>query len=243
MWATSAVRKGRRRTMINHHPDQNLLTEYASGSLAWALSIGVCAHIQLCTQCRQKVFNLNKIGGAMLNGVAAEVCAPNSFEKLMLKIQQETKTEKATEVVAVGELKNAYRYDPLLNRLPQIVEKLLPVDGKLKWKRVSSALKTARLTAGQNEYEIAFQCISSGGKVVEHGHRGLELTLILQGSFSDERGVYTKGDFLVRNAGEVHRPTATLNQDCLCLSVVAAPVFVTGFLGYFINPFLSIKPA
>ena len=239
--------------MINHHPDENLLAEYSSGSLAWALSLSVCAHIQLCPHCRQKVFALNKIGGVILNTSVAETCAPNSFENLMQRIYQKTTTEKAavektegeqaTKIAAAERMNNAYSHDPLLNRLPKIIEKLLPINGKLKWQRVSSALKTARLTAGQNEYEVAFQRISSGGKIVEHDHRGLEITLVLQGSFSDEQGIYSRGDFLVRTPGEIHRPTATLNQDCLCLSVVAAPVKVTGFIGHFINPFLSMKPA
>jgi putative transcriptional regulator len=127
--------------------------------------------------------------------------------------------------------------------VPKVIAKLLPRDGKLKWQRISSSLKTARLQTGQSQYEVAFQRISSGGKVVEHDHRGLEVTMVLCGSFSDEDGVYNQGDFLVRNPGEVHRPTATQNQDCLCISVVEAPVKVTGFFGKLVNPFLSFRPA
>jgi putative transcriptional regulator len=41
----------------------------------------------------------------------------------------------------------------------------------------------------------------------------------------------------------VHRPRATENQDCLCLTVVAAPPRVTGLFGVLINPFLRIEPA
>jgi len=227
--------------MIHHHPDDNLLTEYASGSLAWALSISVSAHLQLCPQCRQRVSALNTLGGALLTSVASEAVAPDSFSRLMSRIHTESSSEKKVMNKARedDELPAAYKYDPMLNRLPKVVAKLLPVNGKLKWQRVSPSLKTARLVAGQEEYEVAFQRIRSGGTVVEHDHRGLEVTLVLHGSFSDENGIYHEGDFLVRNAGEVHRPTATLNQDCLCLSVVAAPVAVTGFLGKVINPFFT----
>lgn len=137
---------------------------------------------------------------------------------------------------------NAHNADPMLAQLPKVIATLLSATPRLKWRRLSSSLKTARLTTGQNDYEVAFQRISSGGKVVEHDHGGLEVTLVLKGSFSDEDGIYSEGDFLVRNAGEVHRPTATLNQDCLCMSVVAAPVRVTGVLGRLLNPFLSFKP-
>lgn len=226
--------------MINYHPDDNLLAEYASGSLAWALSLSVSAHIQLCPRCRQSVANLNKIGGALLNTSSAEPCAASTFEQLMQRIHQQ---EKLPAPVKPAPDVNLHSGDPMLSQLPKVIATLLSATPRLKWRRVSSSLKTARLTTGQNEYEVAFQRISSGGKVVEHDHGGLEVTLVLKGSFSDEDGVYNEGDFLVRNAGETHRPTATLNQDCLCMSVVAAPVRVTGILGRLINPFLSFKPA
>jgi len=232
--------------MINHHPDDNLLAEYTSGSLAWALSLSVCAHIQLCPHCRQRAANLNKIGGALLNASPMEPCAAGNFERLMQRISQQEKSPvlaNVTSDVTGSVVTGPAVTDPMLSELPKVIAKLLPTNRKLKWQRVSSSLKTVRLTTGQRDYEVAFQRISSGGKVVEHDHGGVEVTLVLKGSFSDEQGVYSEGDFLVRNAGEVHRPTATLNQDCLCLSVVAAPVRVTGFLGHLINPFLSFRPA
>lgn len=232
--------------MIKYHPDDNLLTEYASGGLAWALSLSVCAHLQLCPHCRQRVGLLNKLGGSILNLSVAEQVKPESYQQLMARIHQHAQATDAgaqPQAQPAAGLHASYANDPMLKALPKVVAKLLPKDGKLKWQRVSSALKTARLRTGQHQYEVAFQRISSGGKVVEHDHAGVEVTLVLQGSFSDEKGVYTEGDFLVRNPGEVHRPTATQNQDCLCLSVVAAPVKVTGLLGKFINPFLSFRPA
>lgn len=238
--------------MITHHPDDNLLTEYSSGSLASALGVIVCAHLQSCPHCRKRVEQLNKLGAAILNQSVAEAVQPESFDNLMARIRSQ-KSEiavgenscKSSEAALTNlqELHPVYKNDPLLRNLPKIITKLLPHDGKLKWERVSSSLKTARLKTGQSQYEVAFQRISSGGKVVEHDHRGLEVTMVLCGSFSDENGVYNQGDFLVRNPGEVHRPTATLNQDCLCISVVEAPVKVTGLFGKLVNPFLNFRPA
>jgi putative transcriptional regulator len=230
--------------MITHHPDDNLLTEYSSGSLATALGLIVCAHLQACPHCRKRVENLNKLGAAILNQSIAEAVQPESFEQLMTRIRnQNSDAATSNAPSSLRELHSAYANDPLLKYLPKIIAKLLPRDGKLKWERVSGALKTARLKTGQQDYEVAFQRISSGGKVVEHDHGGLEVTLVLCGSFSDEDGVYNQGDFLVRNPGEIHRPTATQNQDCLCISVVEAPVKVTGLFGKLINPFLSFRPA
>jgi putative transcriptional regulator len=234
--------------MITHHPDDNLLTEYSSGSLANALGVIVCAHLQTCLHCRKRVEQLNKLGAAILNQSIAEAVQSESFEQLMTRIRSQNsetgvKDKTSGPLEKPQELHSTYANDPLLKQVPKVIAKLLPSDGKLKWKRVSAALKTAGLKTGQSEYEVAFQRISSGGKVVEHDHGGLEVTMVLCGSFSDEDGVYNKGDFLVRNPGEVHRPTATQNQDCLCISVVEAPVKITGLFGKLVNPFLSFKPA
>jgi putative transcriptional regulator len=228
--------------MINHHPDDNLLTEYAGGSLANALGIVVCAHLQACLHCRQRVEHLNNLGAAILKQSAAEPVKAESFEQLMTRIRSHG-SSVAASVPKTQNLHASYASDPMLKRLPKVVAKLLPRDGKLKWQRASSSLKIARLKAGQQQYEVSFQHISSGGKVVEHDHRGLEVTLVLYGSFSDEDGIYGEGDFLVRTPGETHRPTATQNQDCLCISVVEAPVKVTGLFGKLVNPFLSFHPA
>lgn len=230
--------------MITHHPDDNLLTEYSSGSLADALGVIVCAHLQSCPHCRKRVEQLNKLGAAILNQSVVEAVQPESFAQLMARIRSEKSETAQRDIRSTPEqLHPSYANDPLLKHLPKVIAKLLPRDGKLKWERVSNSLKTARLKTGQSQYEVAFQRISSGGKVVEHDHRGLEVTMVLCGSFSDEDGVYNQGDFLVRNPGEVHRPTATQNQDCLCISVVEAPVKVTGLFGKLVNPFLSFRPA
>jgi putative transcriptional regulator len=217
-----------------------LLAEYSAGSLAWAISLGVAAHIDMCSECRSRVAGLNRIGAALLDTCPKHDVDDGAFEQLMGRIRQTQPQAARSE----SELpKSAINKDKMLINLPKVVNKLLPKDKPLDWKHVSPALKMARLKTGQNQYEVAFHKISLGGKVAEHDHKGLEITLVLKGSFSDGDGVYTPGDFLVRQQGEVHRPTAAQNEDCLCFSIVEAPVHLTGLLGKFINPFLSIRPA
>ncbi|RYZ97121.1 MAG: hypothetical protein EOO68_15755, partial [Moraxellaceae bacterium] len=164
--------------MSNHHPDDNLLTEYAGGSIAEALGLIICAHLQTCPHCRKRVEHLNKLGATILTNSVAEVVQPETFEQLMARIRAETSDApspvKATKLTKPQEVHAAYANDPLLKHLPKVITKLLPRDGKLKWERVSKGLKSARLVTGQQQYEVIFQRITSGNKVVEHDHRGLE---------------------------------------------------------------------
>lgn len=230
--------------MIKHHPDHNMLTEYCAGTLDWALSLGITTHLHFCSECRNTVAQLNSIGGGLLNQCPQEQVSQDVFSNLMAQIQaSETTTMAVISAPVEQPLHPSITKDRMLTNLPKVVRKLLPKDKALRWKSVSPNLKMARLAAGQDKYEVAFHRICSGGKVAQHDHGGLEVTIVLKGSFSDGDGIYTPGDFLVRHPGEVHRPTAAQNEDCLCFSICEAPVRVTGLLGRLINPFLSIKPA
>lgn len=130
-----------------------------------------------------------------------------------------------------------------LDSIPPIVKKLLPVNRKIDWKKVSPHLEESQLKTNQDKYKVCLHKIKRGGRVVEHDHHGLEITVVLSGCFSDENGSYNAGDFIAYDAGQTHRPMASQDQDCVCLSLTAAPIKITGLLGKVVNPFLSFKPA
>ena len=230
--------------MIHHHPDNNMMLEYASGSLNWAHSLVVAAHIQLCPQCAAQMKLLNNVGGNLLATASPAPSAASQETSAFSRLMQRIDSEEAATTDAIPDQKPAERTarDPIFSAVPPVVKKLLAGNPSLKWRRLSKGLKEALLKTGQKDLQVSFHRIAPGSKVAEHGHRGKEITMVLYGSFSDGDGVYSKGDFLVREPGEVHRPTATLDQECLCLSVVEAPVSLTGFLGKIVNPFMSIKP-
>jgi putative transcriptional regulator len=53
--------------------------------------------------------------------------------------------------------------------------------------------------------------------MLEHGHGGTELTLVLEGAFSDSTGEYLPGD-IQEVADEIeHSPVADKVAGCICL--------------------------
>src|SRR5690606_24367164 len=86
-------------------------------------------------------------------------------------------------------------------------------------------------------FQVALQRIAAGARVPTHTHGGTELTVILSGGFSDELGVYHAGDFIARDPSHKHSPTALQNEDCICLTVLDAPIKFTGWQRLF-NPFM-----
>ncbi|MFX4227616.1 MAG: ChrR family anti-sigma-E factor [Porticoccaceae bacterium] len=226
--------------MIKYHPNINTLTEYAAGSLGTATAIAVSAHMHFCHQCLRQVQNLQLVGGTILdrNIPAADVDS-SVLDSLMQQLddmeRQPAKTSQSTTRQA--------KSDSGLFGLPPVVAKLIGAPNQLKWKKLTKSLQIARLATGQTEAEVSLHKITAGGKVLEHDHRGQEYTLVLKGSFSDENGIYQPGDFLLKQPGDVHKPYASANRDCICLTVVEAPVRFTGFWGKVLNPFLRLNPA
>ena len=125
---------------------------------------------------------------------------------------------------------------------PVSIRKLIPQGtGELDWKNLGPRLSVAKLRRLDPAREIALHRLQPGGVVSDHDHGGCEITVVLSGSFSDLSGQYHPGDFLVRNPGETHRPTASEDGPCVCLAVFDAPVKFTGVLTRFLNPLVAIQ--
>ncbi|BFM12873.1 ChrR family anti-sigma-E factor [Simiduia litorea] len=215
-------------TMIKHHPDDNLLVEFSAGTLAFAQSIAVSSHLHFCDHCRRRAERLNSIGANLMSDCDSVAVSEDLLDKVFSKLDQPGKTE--------------VRVPKGRSKMPRVIDKLLTQQGQPRWQFLTPSLDMARLHTGQQEFEVALHRIKAGGSVAEHDHRGTEITLVLDGSFSDENGIYHEGDFLMRDAGQVHRPLASRDAPCICLSVVAAPVRMTGKFTRLLNPFLSFKP-
>ncbi len=239
---------------ITHHPDDNYLAEYSAGASDWAISLLISCHLQYCHKCKARITELNTLGGQLLYEAPKVALNDDALARALARIEAQGDTGHSLLEGAAIDVNNkltpaqptpprAAKPEPLLEELPKAVRKNLSHLSGYRWRSLNKHHKIARLALGQDQYEVALHNIKQGGKVFEHGHKGLELTLVLKGSFSDEDGVYKAGDFLVREPGQVHCPTATQNEDCLCLAASTAPVALTGPLGKLINPFLRIHPS
>ena len=221
--------------MINKCPDETLLVEYASGALSTAPSIAVTTHLKYCDKCRNAVGALGFIGGSLLECLEEEEVSEGLLGQVLDRIEileeHPSSLESKKQVATV---------DPVAAGLPEFVRNLLPSE-RLSWRNLTSSLEVAPIQIGERDFELSLHRIHPGGKAPEHDHRGKEITVVLRGSFSDEDGVYHPGDFLVREQGDTHRPYAARNEECVCLSVLEAPIKLTGIKSVF-NPFISFSP-
>ncbi|MDP3493644.1 MAG: cupin domain-containing protein [Hyphomonadaceae bacterium] len=75
--------------------------------------------------------------------------------------------------------------------------------------------------------------LDPGERAPGHGHGRRDVTVVLQGSYADEFGVYERGDLAFAEPGMKHQPRAVGGETCVCLLAEEAGRPLVGFLGLF----------
>ena len=216
--------------MATFHPELDLLTEYTAGNLPLAQAACVSAHMNYCDQCQRTSSQLQDLGAVMFDALQGEPVGDAQLDAVLARLDDVPPLSYAKpETGAVG-------------RTPAILQRLMSGDfSDLTWKKITRTLSISYLKTGDPNYEFALYHIKAGGKIPEHTHRGSEMTLVLEGGFSDADGSYDQGDFIFRQATDVHAPTALQSEDCICLAVLDAPLKFTSWKYRWMNPFVQLQ--
>ena len=216
--------------MAKFHPEVDLLTEYSAGTLPLAQAACISAHLNYCPQCSRTVEQLEDVGAVLFDGLDAEPVGDTTLNAVLARLDD------------TPPLRFAKPESVQSDRTPGILQRLMNGNFKdLDWKKVTKSLSISYLKTGDPNFEFALYHIKAGGKIPEHTHRGSEMTLVLEGGFSDADGSYHQGDFLFRQPGDVHAPTAVQSEDCICVAVLDAPLHFTGWKHRWMNPFLRLR--
>jgi putative transcriptional regulator len=216
--------------MNSHHPDTLTLMEFSAGNLSEPHALCLRLHLDQCADCRSRVDTLDSLGAVMMESQPQTEVSSGMFDSILSRIDSDTgESEHQVSTVA----KNGRRVSPL--------EKLLGEDlNSLPWKRQLGDVSVLDITdrfPGQTE-QVVLQKLAAGGKAPSHTHRGEETTIVLQGAFADQKGVFNQWDFVVLNQEDDHKPVAVGCEDCITLSVLSAPVKLTGTFSRMLNPFI-----
>jgi putative transcriptional regulator len=217
-------------TSVNHHPDSRLLNEFVAATLPLAHSACVSLHLNFCEHCRRQTQRLQQVGGSMFERLAPQPVDSSLLDSVMARLDDDAPLTYPRAAASSGD------------EAPALLQRLMKGDYEdMNWSRVNSQLQISRLRTGDVDNEFALYHIKAGGRMPKHTHRGTELTMVLEGRFSDEEGLYQQGDFILRDAHDVHTPTAALTGDCICVGVLDAPVRFTPWNYRVLNPFLKIQ--
>ncbi|QEW22559.1 Transcriptional activator ChrR [Marinibacterium anthonyi] len=212
---------------IKHHLTDQILMAYSAGSLPEAFSLMVASHISLCDDCRARLGSFDAVGGALLEDQEDQ------------EVQLSADSFAATlALIAEGPAVSAPPRAPGV--LPGPLQDYVGGDlDKIRWRPVGMGVKQAILkTSAQASARLLY--IPAGVAMPDHGHRGTEMTMVLQGAFSDEDGWFGRGDVEIADEALEHTPVADISQDCICLAVTDAPLRFTSLIPRLVQPFLRI---
>lgn len=210
-------------TGMTHHIPDNLLIAYASGALPAPYALVVAAHVSMCDDARARLEAHNTVGGALISQMGSE---PLSGDL------------KARIFDQLGEPFHAQAPIGASGVFPAPVMQAL--NGKPpKWKRMGLGTRQSIISHDAHG-SVRLLYIPPGQAVPDHGHGGLELTLVLQGAFRDETGRYGVGDLEVADDDLEHTPIAEEGEACICLAATDEPLRFRSMVPRLLQPIFRI---
>lgn len=210
---------------ITHHIPPRLIRAYASGSLSKSFSLVVAAHVSMCDECRARLEAEEFAGGAVLDALA-----PASADNAEL----------------LARTLGALDTPPLAEPQPHGASGIYPAPvmqalkgQEPRWRSLGGGIRQTILDSDR-EGSVRLLYIPPGSAVPDHGHNGLELTMVLQGSFHDETGKFQVGDVEVADADLDHTPVAGEGVPCICLAATDARLRFHNFVPRLLQPIFRI---
>lgn len=211
---------------IKHHLTDALLMAYSAGSLPEAFNLVVATHISMCDECRARMYEFDAVGGAVVEDETPAGLSDGSFAATL-------------SLIAKGTLQSA-KAERVDGVLPAPLHEYIGGDlDAVKWRKVGGGVRQAILKTDRSA-SVRLLHIPAGMAIPDHGHRGTELTLVLQGAFHDEDDRFGAGDIEVATEDLDHQPVAEKGMDCICLAATDAPLRFNSWIPRIAQPFLRI---
>jgi putative transcriptional regulator len=211
--------------MTLHVLTDDIAMAFAAGSLPPAFSVLVAAHCDLAPEARARVASFEALGGAVLEDTATEPMGAGALAATLARV------------------KSAPRAAPVRPERRTFPKALRDVVGgdldSVRWKAAGGGVKQAVLMRDK-QASLRLLSIPAGKVLPEHGHRGLEMTLVLKGAFSDGEQRFGRGDIEIADPSDQHVPVAEPGEDCICLAATDAPLRFVPLLARLAQPFIRI---
>ncbi|MBL8584616.1 MAG: cupin domain-containing protein [Rhizobiaceae bacterium] len=216
--------------MIKHHPSDETLLRYASGTLEAGPRVVVAIHVGDCTACAARVADFEALGGAFLDDLPAEKLGDGAFDALMSRIDAD-----AASRAIPAQPRRLSRAEVGI-RLPEALD-----DCEVgPWRWIGPGVRRSRVTlADDPKANVMLLKVAAGRRLPEHTHSGFEYTQVLKGSFRDARGHYEPGDMDEADSEVDHQPVVDETGECICIAAVEGGIRLRGFFGRMFQPLFS----
>ena len=210
---------------IQHHLSDDLLMGYAASNLPEAFSLAVATHISICDDCRAGLAAYEALGGAIVQDCGTAPLSEGCLAAVMARLDQPAPVKPAPKPAGILPAPLAEYVGGGLDRV--------------KWRHLGMGVRQAILPTAKGATARLLH-IPAGQAVPDHGHGGMELTVVLQGAFRDDSTRFGRGDVEIATAADQHTPVAELGEDCICLAVTDAPLRFAAFVPRLLQPLFRI---
>jgi putative transcriptional regulator len=190
-------------------PQDNAYTgfmlDHAAGRLPPAESLVADLHRALSPAGRSYAGMLDRTGGALLESVETGSIAVGPMDP--------GKQEAPAAMIPSSRLARYLEGDQLA----------------LRWRRDLVGVPTSRTAIPM----ARLLRLDPGEHAPGHCHGRRDVTVVLQGAFADETGVYEKGDLAFAMPGLRHQPRAVGVEPCVCMVATERGRPIRGLLGLF----------
>jgi putative transcriptional regulator len=194
---------------IAHHPEDDLLLAYASGASDEATALVIATHLAFCAQCRGQVDLMETIGGGLLENLPPAPLDQTAFAATVARLDSAPPYQRPART-------------PSRDGTPEPLRSYLGGDlSSVRWRRMGPRLAYLPLFR-RGSISAKLLRGAPGTEVGAHTHRGLEMTMVLKGGFTDATGNYGPGDLQVADGSLRHSPIADAGEDCINLAVTTA---------------------
>jgi putative transcriptional regulator len=213
---------------IRHHISDQLLMAYSAGQLPEAFSLVMAVHLSMCDDCKARLGAFDAVGGVVMDRCDEVAMDTDSLAATLAKL----------DMPLMG------THSPVMPRVQSSLPAPLAdyIGGDLsavKWRSLGAGVRQAILPT-DNTASARLLYIPAGTAVPDHGHRGTELTLVLQGAFYDEIDRFGPGDLEISDEDINHQPIAEAGETCICLAATDAPLRFNALVPRLLQPFFRI---
>ena len=230
--------------MIKHHPNAAILKDFVDGTLADSVSLIVSSHVELCEHCQQQVSMLTAQAAdsvfesdtSAFENDTARLKLSDSEMDALLSDDEEFDFDAIDQITA--DSSQAIEVTPEVQQVTVAdttftIPRALNSVARKDWMNLGK-ISRARLDFDDEAHHTSLLHIDKDGQVPCHTHKGFEITLLLEGSFEDEMGVYNKGDFIWLDGDHTHQPAT--KEGCVCLTVSSDALYFTKGVSQLFNP-------
>lgn len=203
-------------TQNNHHPTEDLLRTFGEGQLSTGMSVAIAAHLEYCEDCRSTSGRINAeiaaewlaskpLAGAehKRNGSFGGSAAARKTEAMLDRITSQPQVVTADSSRPAAAVPTELHMHERSVKLPRILAKA--AEKGVVWRKLAGGINTAKLNLDRGS-QCDFMYMKPGSQAPSHTHHGVEVTLVLDGTFEDELGEYKPGDFVLRHGAQTHTP-------------------------------------